>query len=169
MDYFRSFYKQRKPIHLFKSIINDDYDSIEYLLNILDKEMYEYLYNEDDLTPLMLASKLNNYEILELLLEKDLDINVTNDEGKSSLHIACIEGHDDIVFLLLKNGADVNLLDNNSKSPIFYALQKGHLSVVSLFSELSNYDVNHVNDGNETSQHLTEPSNVSPVPSLSPE
>jgi len=166
MDYFRSFCKQRKPIHLFKSIINDDYDSIEYLLNILDKEMYEYLYNEDDYTPLMLASKLNNYEIVDLLLEKDLDVDVTNDEGKSSLHIACIEGHDDIVFLLLKNGADVNLLDNNSKSPMFYALQKEHLSVV---SELSNYDVNHVNDGNETSQHLTEPSNVSPVPSLSPE
>ena len=31
---------------------------------------------------------------------------------------------------------------------------------------LSNYNVN---DGNETSQPLTEPSNVSPVPSLSPE
>ena len=186
MDYLRCHCKKRKPIHLFKSILNNDSDAIEYLLNILHKDMYNHLYNEDDLTPLMLASKLNHYDIVKLLLEKDLDINATNDEGKSALHIASAEGNDDIVFLLLQNDADVNLLDNDSNSPIYYALEKEHIDVI---AELCNYDVklnndelNNItnneikeliksllNDGNEPSQPQIEPSNDSPAPSLSPE
>lgn len=180
--------KARKPIHLFKSILNNDYHSIDYLLSFLDKDMYNHLYNEDDLTPLMLASKLNHYEIVELLLKKGVDVDSTNDEGKSALHIASAEGNDDIVYLLLQNDANVNLLDNNSKSPIHYAIKGEHMEVI---GELFNYDVklnndelnnltkNEIkeliqsllsfNDESESSQIQTEPSNVSPVPSLSPE
>jgi ankyrin repeat protein len=186
MDYFGCTCKDRKPIHLFKSILMNDYHSIDYLLTFLDKDMYNYLYNEDDLTPLMLASKLNHYELVELLLKKDVDVDVTNDEGKTALHIACAEGNDDIVFLLLQNDADVNLLDNDSKSPMDYAIKGDYIDVV---SELCNYDVklnndelNNItnneikeylrsifNDDNEPSQPQTEPSSDSPAPSLLPE
>jgi len=180
------FCKRRKPIHLFKSILNNDYHSIDYLLSFLDKDMYNHLYNEDDLTPLMLASKLNHYEIVELLLKKDLDVLAINDEGKTALHIACAEGNDDIVFLLLQNNADVNLLDNDSKSPMDYAIQGNYIDVV---AELCSYDVklnndelNNItnneikeflksifNDDNEPSPPQTEHANDSPAPSLLPE
>jgi ankyrin repeat protein len=150
--------------------------------------MYNHLYNENDLTPVMLASKLNHYEILELLLKKDLDVNATNDEGKSALHFACAEGNDDIVYLLIQNGADINLLDNDSKSPIYYAI-KGEFSEVIVelcnynvklnndeLNNLTNYKIKELiqslllsNDESESSQIQTEPSSVFPVPSLSPE
>jgi len=180
------FCKPRKPIHLFKSIVENDYHSLNYLLSFLDKDMYNHLYNEDDLTPLMLASKLNHYEIVELLLKKDLDVLAINDEGKTALHIACAEGNDDIVFLLLQNNADVNLLDNHSKSPMDYAIQGNSIDVV---AELCSYDVklnndelNNItnneikeflksifNDDNEPSPPQTEHANDSPAPSLLPE
>lgn len=178
--------KARKPIHLFKSILNNDYHSIDYLLSFLDKDMYNHLYNEDDLTPLMLASKLNHYQIVELLLKKGLDVDATNDEGKTALHIASAEGNDDIVYLLLQNDANVNLLDNDSKSPIQYAIKGDFIDVV---AELCNYDVklnnaelnnlinneikdiirSILNDDNEISQPQTELSSDSPAPSLLPE
>ena len=175
--------KTRKSINLFNCISSNDYNTLHDILDIIDKDMCSNLFNNDNYTALMLASKLNYYDIVELLLKNDVNPNVVNDKDETALHLATREGHDDIVYLLLKNGADVNCLDKSSKTPIEYAIEGNFIDVV---VELCKYDVklnsiklnnltnNEIretiesfllNDDNESSLLQKEPSNVSPVPS----
>ena len=57
------------------------------------------------LTPLIIAAKNGNAEIVRLLLEKGADVNVKTDSGKTALIHAKNEGHTDIVEMLEKAGA----------------------------------------------------------------
>ena len=178
-----NFCKTRKPINLFNCITNNDYDTLHYILDIIDINMYSNLFNEDDYTVLMLASKLNYYDIVQLLLSNGVNPNSVNDKDETALHLASKEGNDDIVYLLLKNGANTNCLDSSFKTPIQYAIEGKFIDVI---VELCNYDVKLssielnnltndelkeiitnflLNDGNDSSLLQKELSNASPVPS----
>ena len=178
-----NFCRPRKAINLFKIITNNDYDALYNILNIVDKDMYNNLFNEDGYTPLMLASKLDRYDIVELLLDKKFDPNSVNKKEETALHLASKEGHEDIVYLLLRGGANPNCLDSSSKSPIEYAIEGNFIDVV---VELCKYDVKLtgielnnltntelretieyflVSDGNDSSQPQKELSSVYPAPS----
>ncbi|KAG6883523.1 hypothetical protein C0993_005711, partial [Termitomyces sp. T159_Od127] len=59
--------------------------------------------------PLVLATQMNDINIVKALLEHDVDANLKDSCGMSSLHFAAENGHLDIVKILLEHHADVNL------------------------------------------------------------
>jgi len=62
-------------------------------------------------TPLMLAAKRGDGQVVKSLLKKGADANATSEDGWTALMAASEGGHLAIVKRLLKYGADVNATD----------------------------------------------------------
>ena len=59
-------------------------------------------------TPLMLASKIGNMDIINELIEHGAKIDEKNIEGFSPIIIASENGHLNVVKELIKNGANID-------------------------------------------------------------
>ncbi|RZJ75902.1 MAG: ankyrin repeat domain-containing protein [Flavobacterium sp.] len=67
---------------------------IEYGANVNEKS--------NGMTPLMLAARYNNVEIINLLLEKGADLKMTNDKGLSALKYAELSNATEAIAALKK-------------------------------------------------------------------
>src|SRR5437763_940845 len=65
-------------------------------------------------TPLMVAAKAGNKEMVELLLGWEADVNARDQRGYTALMYAAWKGHADIVRVLIDRGADVRSVDNET-------------------------------------------------------
>lgn len=76
--------------------------------------------NDDSLTPLLLAARLNRVEIVHLLLSAGASIDgVHSKDGDNILHIAVKENSADLVALILdKTTIDVTRKNSANKMPI---------------------------------------------------
>ena len=83
-------------------------------------------------TALILATKTNNINSLELLIHKRCDINIKDNKGITALHYAAQKGFSEAVEILLNNGADLNVKDNNGCTPLFYAMLNHHYDIAKL-------------------------------------
>ena len=63
---------------------------------------------EGDLTPLRLAARFGNDEVVDCLLDSQADTNTRGRFGYTALMVAAMYGHGGIVRLLLRKGAQVN-------------------------------------------------------------
>ena len=72
------------------------------------KECDLKLKNEDEQTPLHLASKYGRTRLVEWMCSLDCDLVKDEDENSNtSLHIAAIEGHNKVTQVLIDYQADV--------------------------------------------------------------
>jgi uncharacterized protein len=78
---------------------------------------------------LLIATRKNQIDVVELLLKKGVDINFNDANGCNALHIACTQGFVDTVKLLLKQWA---WNKSQNKGDIFDIDVKDHLSLTSL-------------------------------------
>ena len=84
----------------------------QYFLNLKDKVNLKAIINHQDkrflVSPLILASLLNNEEMIKILLKErdDLDLNLVDHFGCSALHHAAVNENLLIIDLLLKYGAN---------------------------------------------------------------
>lgn len=87
-------------------------------------------------TPLQIACKRRNLEIIKLLFDYGAknSINYQDIAGKTALIIASIENKDDIVNFLLENDADPSIKDNDGFTALKYAKEYG----IKLDKELMN-------------------------------
>lgn len=60
-------------------------------------------------SPLCIAARFNDENIIEILLSKGADVNAQNPWGWTPLTSACFSGCDRAIEVLLRNGADVNV------------------------------------------------------------
>lgn len=76
--------------------------------------------NDDSLTPLLLAARLNRVEIVQLLLTAGASIErVHSKDGNNILHIAVKENSEDLVALILaETTIDVTRKNSANKMPI---------------------------------------------------
>jgi cytohesin len=79
--------------------------------------------DNDDNTPLHIASKSGHVEVAEMLLDRGVDANVRDKDNTIPLHFASQGGHLRIVRMLLDHCADVNARDKNDKTPLHCVLQ----------------------------------------------
>ena len=74
---------------------------------------------------LLIATRKNQLNVVELLLQKDVDINFIDANGCNALHIACTQGYTQTVEVLLNHWAgkkrrdpdgifDIDVMDNLS-------------------------------------------------------
>ncbi len=72
------------------------------------------------LTPLHIASRAGNFEMVKYLVAKGANINAQDLLGRTPLHHAVIKDHNDIIDLLISNGASVRIKDRFGKKPFDY-------------------------------------------------
>ena len=82
------------------------------------------------LSPLIVALKGSNTNVIKLLLEAGADPNATDSYGRNCLHRACARGTPELVDLVLKYGGIVQTIDKMGRSPIFSAVFSRNPEVV---------------------------------------
>ncbi len=107
-------------------------------LNVVD--------NQDN-TPLIVASRFNSLEVIKFLIEQcdNIDINAFNKNKESALLLACNRHQSKwpsnhsfdlrIVQLLINYDADINHENNNGKTPLILAHVHNNIELVALLSE----------------------------------
>ncbi|KAH9141809.1 hypothetical protein LEN26_005185, partial [Aphanomyces euteiches] len=71
--------------------------------------------DEDDRTPLHLASAGGHFDVTKHLLDKGANVDTTDDEDRTPLHLASAGGHLNVANHLLDEGADIDVVDKAHK------------------------------------------------------
>ena len=105
--------------------------------------------NMNGYTPLTVALKKSNIDMIELLLRYGAKPNIPNSYGLTALVKSSACGYSEIVQMLLDNGAKPNLF-NNGRNALIEASYHGYCDIIEI---LLNYgaDINITNNRNETS------------------
>ncbi len=83
----------------------------EILLFLIEQGLDVNVTNEDGSTPLMFASFMGHFAIVELLLERGVAVDICSKKvGETALFFAAKQGHADIVEFLWARGASIDLL-----------------------------------------------------------
>ena len=89
-----------------------------------------------EMTPLFMAAKVGDAEIIELLLDHGADATIVNTIGTTPLMLAAGSGKVSAIRLLLDHGADVNALDlTNGQTAIMYAAALNRAEAITLLAE----------------------------------
>ena len=140
--------KGRTLLHILsESRTNDEGSVLNHALLLLKLGVEVNKPDEDNETPLHLATRWNQSKLAELLLEHGADASVENNRGETPLHILSkrwMYDEDDVVNharLLLDRGAEVNRRDKDNKTPLHLAMMCGRF-------KLSRFLLEHGADAN---------------------
>lgn len=86
----------------------------------------------NNITPLMLAVELKQFDTVEFLLDCGADINQPNIRDETPLFLAAEKNLPSMVELLLKNGAKPNIQNINGKIPLSKAREMGNTDIIKL-------------------------------------
>jgi beta-lactamase regulating signal transducer with metallopeptidase domain len=112
-----------------------------------------------DGTPLILAVRRGNLELVKKLLEEGADINLSSPGDGNPLINACLYGKEQIALFLIDKGADVNALVEGDETPLINACRNGNLRIVQyLFTHGAKVDL-AVLANEETRPELRSPLN----------
>ncbi|EWC43892.1 hypothetical protein DRE_01244 [Drechslerella stenobrocha 248] len=78
-------------------------------------------------TPLHLAAKSGNQDIVREFIDSGVPLNMTSGSGRTALHCAAFKGFYDIIKLLKLAGADINIADGGGNTPLHLAAKKSCL------------------------------------------
>lgn len=78
---------------------------------------------------LIIASRENHPDVVELLVTRGARISYRNEAGDSALMLAALRGNEAIALRLLHAGAEVN---HEGWTPLMYAAFEGHVELVDL-------------------------------------
>ena len=145
-------HKAKESIRNIKEIIeNDNYKDYDFDLNLIVDDYGN--------TPLHLACKNANRELVEYLLKKGSSVHQRNDYGDTCMHIICqrhnLQG---ILDLILENGGkeDLNLKNNSGLTPLtICAIDRSWALVKKLIKEGAdiNIPINQIRDNGDYLLH----------------
>lgn len=90
-----------------------------------------------EMTPLILAAKIDQLPLVKLFIENGADVNGQNEKQRNALIAICDRGFTSkaIIKYLIEEGIDVNAQDNEGKTALMYAAQKANVEAVDLLLE----------------------------------
>lgn len=114
---------------IWKAVDKDDLKQIKQMVE-KDKSIVN---KQDDFgyTPLYLATRYRNLDIVKYLIKKGASVNIPSIHGYTALHEAACSGRLELAKRLIENGARMDA-NNNSEgwTPLHFAAENGHLEVV---------------------------------------
>jgi ankyrin repeat protein len=123
------------------------------------------LLDENRLTPLMLAIKLQKLNIVETLVSVEVgaDLRMTTTSGLNAIHYFAIYGSKDMASSILKRNPDPNIGDRKLFYPIHYACERGNLEIVILLIEKFGSDLLALTEDKQTPLHVAAKHQALPV------
>lgn len=115
--------------NIFAAILENNLLCVQ---SILEKWIYLNIKNEDEYTPLMLASQEEYKDIVQLLLDKDVNVLAKNMYGETALMFATRNGHKDIMQLLLDKELNILAKNNYFTTLLMFVAQGGHKDIEQL-------------------------------------
>ncbi|GGG57811.1 ankyrin repeat domain-containing protein [Paenibacillus radicis (ex Gao et al. 2016)] len=121
---------------LHHACYNQNVDRVrEYVMNAkansLNKKLTDYS-NPVNGTPLQIACRVGNLEIVKLLIEAGADKEMKDVGRQSPLSIAISNNHFEVTCYLIEAGADVHSKGPNNLQPIHFACQRGSKKMIEL-------------------------------------
>ena len=113
--------------------------------------------DEDHETPLHLASRKAEIDLVRMLLDNGANVNAINNQGQTPLHQVYCSGYYpwnyvEVTRLLVEHGADINVRDKDHETPLHLASRTRNLgSVQVLLSHGAN--ANAINNEGQTPLH----------------
>jgi len=101
---------------LFKSVYQNRLVQILAITQVHSKDFGRFLDKEGN-TPLMIASKIGNFEAVKLLINEYTDLNAQNNDGDTALHLAIAYLNDQIADFLIKCGAKQGIINIYGQTP----------------------------------------------------
>jgi ankyrin repeat protein len=136
-----------------KAILQGNFDKIKTSMESLDVTLSINNTLKDGTTPLYLACKVGDSEIVKYLLNNGAksSINTPTKNGNTCLMVAVANNNIDLVKVLLKYGADPNVARlSDGTIPIMIAAYNGYSKIVGILIPKTNLSKKD-NDGNTTS------------------
>ena len=96
-------------------------------------------------TPLMMAARFNDVEVVEYLVERGASLDVQDAEGFAAIHHAVMGGKISNILRLIEFGANHLKGSDENKFPVHLAADQGHTNVIRLLVE-HGADVKKVDD-----------------------
>ena len=112
---------------LNSAIGSEDIETVQHLINTSN---VNYI-TEQKLTPLVLAIKANQPDIVKFLLTLKSDPNLSC-QGLTPLMYACQAASGKQISLLLSNGAKINETDSTGNTALMYAAVSQKIKIVNL-------------------------------------
>ncbi|KAM3179748.1 hypothetical protein ACTXT7_000031 [Hymenolepis weldensis] len=84
----------------------------------------------DGSTPLILAAKRTNLEMMKMLIRRGASLDALDVNKKTAIHWACEKQHFDGVKLLLSRGSPTDLRDCDGYTPMMYAVAENQCDIV---------------------------------------
>ena len=107
--------------NLFYWAKKNDINKVKEAITKLKDNNYIDNRNINGDTALIIASRAEKLEIVDLLIKNKANINLKTNNGNTALMIASNSGNLDIVDLLIKNKANINLKNNNNDNALILA------------------------------------------------
>jgi len=118
------------------------YDSLCYSIKLNKPEIAKYILTTGCSvnnitckkcdTPLHLAVKDYNLEIIKIILQKGGDVNFPDENGETPLMHACDNVNVECVKCFMENGADLQTQDNENKTVLYHAVLTKSLPLVEI-------------------------------------
>ena len=83
-------------------------------------------------TPLHIASRLGNTDIVTLLVQHGAEVDTATKDQYTPLHIAAKEGQDEVAAVLLEQGASPTAQTKRGFTPLHLAAKYGNMKVAKL-------------------------------------
>jgi len=119
---------------LMHAIITPNY-SMNIIQSLVDNGADLNSINNRHLTPLLIAAKINSYEIARYLVIKGAHINDIDNRGRNALMLAILNHNIELVNFLIDKGISLNERNYEDYTALMIASENGYINIVKALVE----------------------------------
>lgn len=154
---------ERHHIHpIVKLFQTHSLDADTVKLTHLINDYSQAPYSSSKNTPLMLAIRANDGNMVKWLITQGFHVNIKNEGDKTALQFAIMYAEEKVISELIEHGADLNTTDKEGRHVLHYFASAGYLKWIRYYQEKTQVDLRDVvdNDGCSLMFYAVQSSNL---------